>query len=192
MSMNSIGAQLPITSHGTRPKVIANSRRMSRSPWRIAGYPDSEGLICYNNLFGIWPKTEVNIEVLSAIINSPLVNAALFSKGYGRDNPVDVLEQIAVPFAVNIDSEKITELVHQYGELRLQLDQTFYQKAVIQKCIRILYKIDALILKAYDLPPKLERRLLEFFRGYNRPLPFKFLRLLPSRLQAIPTILQIH
>jgi hypothetical protein len=157
-----------------KPKVIANSRRISRSPWRIVGYPDSEELVCYKNFFGIWPRTEVNIEVLSAIINSPLVNAALFSKGYGRDNPVDVLEQIAVPFAVNIDSEKVTELVQQYGALRLQWNQAFHQEAIIQKFVMVLRKIDALILKAYDLPPKLEHRLLEFFRGYNRPLPFKF------------------
>jgi hypothetical protein len=157
-----------------KPKVVANSRRMSRSPWRIVGCPDSEGLVCYKNFFGIWPKTEVNIEVLSAIINSPLVNAALFSKGYGRDNPVDVLEQIAVPFAVNIEIEKVADLVQQYCALRLQLDQTFHKEAVIQKCVTILYKIDALILRAYDLPPKLERGLLEFFRGYHRPLPFEF------------------
>jgi len=157
-----------------KPKVIANSRRMSRSPWRIVGYPDSEGLVCHKNFFGIWPRTEVNIEVLSAIINSPLANATVFSKGYGRDNPVEVLEQIAVPFAEHIDSGKITELVRQYGSLRLQLDQSFHQEAVIQQCIRILHKIDALILKAYDLPPKLERGLLEFFRGYKRPLPFEF------------------
>jgi hypothetical protein len=157
-----------------KPKVIANSRRMSRSPWRIVGYPDSEGLVCYKNFFGIWPRTEVNIEVLSAIINSPLLNAALFSKGYGRDNPVDVLEQIPVPFADAIDSTQVTDLVRHYGTLRLQLDKSAHREATIQDCVRILYRIDALILKAYDLPPKLERRLLEFFRGYNRPLPFKF------------------
>jgi hypothetical protein len=35
-------------------------------------------------------------------------------------------------------------------------------------------KIDALVLKAYDLPPRLERQLLEVFREYPRPLPFPF------------------
>jgi hypothetical protein len=33
---------------------------------------------------------------------------------------------------------------------------------------------DALILKAYNLPPRLERKLLDFFRGYKRPVPFDF------------------
>ena len=32
---------------------------------------------------------------------------------------------------------------------------------------RLLVEIDAEVLKAYDLPPRLERRLLEFFRGHE-------------------------
>ncbi len=35
-------------------------------------------------------------------------------------------------------------------------------------------EIDGLILKAYDLPPRLERELLEYARGCVRPLPFPF------------------
>ena len=35
-------------------------------------------------------------------------------------------------------------------------------------------EIDGLILKAYDLPPRLERKLLERFRGHPRPVPFDF------------------
>ena len=35
-------------------------------------------------------------------------------------------------------------------------------------------EVDGLVLKAYDLPPRLERKLLDFFRGYQRPFPFVF------------------
>ncbi len=157
-----------------KPKVIANSRRISRSPWRIVGYSDSEGLVCSENFFGIWPITVINVDVLSAFINSPLINAALFSRCYGRNNYVNTIEQIPVPFINTIDSAKVAELVRHYGALRLQLDKSAHGEAVIQDCLRTLYRIDALILKAYDLPPKLERKLLEFFRGHQRPLPFDF------------------
>ena len=34
--------------------------------------------------------------------------------------------------------------------------------------------MDALILRGYNLPPWLERRLLEFFRGEKRPVSFDF------------------
>ena len=32
---------------------------------------------------------------------------------------------------------------------------------------RLLVAVDAQVLKAYELPPRLERRLLEFFRGHD-------------------------
>lgn len=156
------------------PKVIANSRRMSRGPWRIVGYPDSNGLVCYTNFFGIWPKRDINIDVLSALINSPLVNAALYLKGYGRDNLINTLEGIPVPFPKDIDKERIVFLVRHYTKLRSGIRKGSVKGLTIQKCISALMEIDGLILKAYGLPPRLERKLLEFFRGYRRPLPFDF------------------
>ena len=43
-----------------------------------------------------------------------------------------------------------------------------------QRAKNILLQMDALILKGYGLPPWLERRLLDFFRGERRPVPFEF------------------
>jgi len=43
-----------------------------------------------------------------------------------------------------------------------------------QRAQKILLQMDALILKGYGLPPWLERRLLDFFRGGHRPVPFDF------------------
>ena len=157
-----------------KPKVIANGRRISRGPWRIVGYPDSSGLVCTKNFIGIWPKSDINIEVLSAFINSPLVNAALYLKGYGRENSIRILEQIPIPLPGTIDTERITQLVKYYGKLRSGFKRGSATAPIIQKCIQTLMEIDSLILKAYDLPPRLERKLLEFFRGYPRPVPFHF------------------
>ena len=156
------------------PKVIANSRRISRGLWRIVGYPDSSGLVCYKNFFGIWPKRDINIEVLSALINSPLVNAELYLKGYGRDNSINTLEGISVPFPKDIDNERIVYLARHYTKLRLGIKKGSIKEPAIQECIKTLMEIDALILKAYDLPPRLERKLLDFFRGHPRPVPFDF------------------
>jgi hypothetical protein len=38
----------------------------------------------------------------------------------------------------------------------------------------VLLEIDALILRGYNLPPRMERQLLDFFRGQRRPVPFEF------------------
>lgn len=156
------------------PKVIANSRRISRGAWRIVGHPDPSGLVCYKNFFGIWPKIDLNIDVLSALTNSPLVNVTLYLKGYGRDNPINTLEQTPIPFPEAIDTARITHLVRHYSELRSEFEKDSGKETTTHECIKTLMTIDGLILKAYDLPPRLERKLLELFRGYPRPLPFDF------------------
>jgi hypothetical protein len=40
--------------------------------------------------------------------------------------------------------------------------------------------IDSLILKAYDLPPRIERKLLDFFNDYPRPVPVPFPNYFPA------------
>ncbi len=157
-----------------KPKVVANGRRISRGPWRIVACPDSSGLVCTKNFMGIWPKKDINIEVLSALINSPLVNAALYLKGYGCDNSIRILEQIPIPFPEVIDKERIGHLIKYYIKLKSTIMKESAKEPTIQEHIQILIEIDSLILKAYDLPPRLERKLLEFFRGYPRPVPFDF------------------
>lgn len=156
-----------------RPKVIVNRAIISRGPWRIVGVPDRNGLVCRENFIVIWPKTNITVEVISALINSSLVNAALYVRGGKRLNQNYMLEQIPIPFPEAIDTEKITRLVINYTNLRSKIEDSA-SEPIIQKCVQTLMEIDGLILKAYDLPPRLERKLLECFRGYPRPLPFDF------------------
>ena len=156
-----------------QPKVIANRAIISRGPWRIVGVPDRNGLVCRENFIAIWPKTNITVEVISALINSPLVNAALYVRGGKRLNQNYTLEQIPIPFPEAIDTEKITHLVINYANLRSRIEDSA-SEPIIQKCVQTLMEIDGLVLKAYDLPPRLERKLLEYFRGYPRPLPFDF------------------
>jgi hypothetical protein len=156
-----------------RPKVIVNRAVISRGPWRIVGVPDRNGLVCRENFIAIWPKTNITVEVISALINSPLVNAALYVRGGKRLNQNYMLEQIPIPFPEAIDTEKITRLVITYTDLRSKIEGSA-SEPIIQKCVQTLMEIDGLVLKAYDLPPRLERKLLEYFRGYPRPLPFDF------------------
>ena len=157
-----------------KPKVIANRHVIGSGPWQIVAFLDSSGLVCYQNLIGIWPKTDIGIEVLSALVNSPLANAALFVRQDKRDNGIKTVEQIPTPFRKNISVETITGLVRHYTNLRLGIKKGAAEKAANHQCIQTLMEIDGLILKAYDLPPRHERKLLDFFRGYPRPVPFGF------------------
>jgi len=157
-----------------RPKIITNRHIISRGPWRIVGHPDSTGLVCRENFIVIWPKTQLTVEVLSAVINSPLVNAFLFVREEKRSNRNVTLRHTPIPLPESIDSERITHLVGYYLKLRLRITEASSKKLSLREYLQTLMEIDSLILKAYDLPPRLERKLLEFFRGYPRPVPFAF------------------
>jgi hypothetical protein len=157
-----------------RPKIITNRHIISRGPWRIVGHPDSTGLVCRENFIVIWPKTELTVEILSALINSPLVNAFLFVREEKRRNRNVTLRHTPIPFPESIDSERITHLVEYYIKLRLGITEGSSKKLYLREYLQTLMEIDSLILKAYDLPPRLERKLLELFRGHPRPVPFNF------------------
>ena len=58
--------------------------------------------------------------------------------------------------------------------------------SAIEQARQALLQIDALVLKGYNLPPRLERQLLDFFRGAQRPVPFPFTEYFPASFR--PTI----
>lgn len=161
------------------PKVIVNKSRLSRSPWRIVGYPDHDGLVVSQYFTSLWPRDGINIEVISAIVNSPIANAMVYLNGFGRDNPIKLLEDIPIPPAKAIDIQEITRKVKYYIELRSSLGLLKNNK-LIDNMTATLLEIDGLLLKAYDLPPRIERKLLDFFSGLQRPVPFDFYEYFPD------------
>lgn len=155
------------------PKVIANQLVKSRGPWRIVGYPDRNGLVCYQTFYGIWPKNDISVELIAALINSPMINAFLWVREAKKHNKKITLFNAPIPSLDNIDSQAVAGLVSEYKYIfensNLTLDATRMENAR-----QILLKIDAAILRSYDLPPRLEKILLDVFSGYERPVPFMF------------------
>ncbi len=76
--------------HGwQKPKVILNASARSRGSWRIAAFPDSEGVTCYHTFTGVWSKTPRYDEwILSAILNSPVANAFVATREGKTNNPL--------------------------------------------------------------------------------------------------------
>lgn len=158
-----------------KDKVIVNHLRISRSPWRIAASPDKNNLILTENFLVIWPKEKLNIEILSALINSPIINGFVYEKEYGKHNRIRNLVGAPIPNIEIIEKNKIAFLVKHYIELRQNNEEESDRPSKSGQILpNILMEIDSLILKAYDLPPRLERKLLDLFRGHPRPVPFPF------------------
>jgi len=152
-----------------KPKVIANAHRLSRGPWRIAAVPDEDGLVCYHNFHGIWPVGESHLEVIAAILNSPVANAYLAT--HERvDNRKNSVENIPIPQLGDTETQTLINLVYSYIELKNKWKTNLLEGDDAKENSKLLImQIDAILLKAYDLPPKLERQLLDYFIGSKRP-----------------------
>jgi hypothetical protein len=171
-----------------KPKVIANAARRSRGAWTIESAVDETGLVCSQRFHGIWPTSTFPIEVIAAILNGPVANAFVETQRPQRDNQIRLIEQIPIPSFAPKQIQSIVTLVREYQAFRQQwLVQPDRSEYFEQLCLQIIYQIDAEILAAYDLPPRLERELLDYFAGYQRPGPVNFDRYYPSDFRpAIP------
>lgn len=157
-------------------KVVIPASRMSRSPWRYAAAIDTEGRIISRGFYAVWPKTEtVNVEVLAALLNSPIAAAFTYAHSFQWTIPKRAYQDIPIPEMPSDSMQIIYSLVHNY------LEALHNNKAEVKN---ILLQIDAEILKLYKLPPRLERQLLNIFWGHKRPVPFEFTGYIPVEIDS--------
>ena len=163
------------------PKLVVNARRVARGNWKIAASPDYRGLMCFQYFHGIWPTCNIPLEVLAAILNGPVANAFVAVREVQRDIRIQTLKNVPVPNFHPDTEQTISSLVRQYNEVRGQwlLGIIPVSQAHVT-CKRLLQWVDAEVLKAYDLPPRFERSLLDFFSGHSRPGPIKFTQYFPD------------
>jgi type I restriction-modification system DNA methylase subunit len=151
-----------------KPKVLLNAARISRGPWRISAAYDESGLAASQAFFGVW-STDALIppEAVEAILNSPLANAFVAEHATNQHLTNDLLKQLPLPRRGGY--EALRKAVGRYRQARANLRQSaLYPPGSSAHLNRLLVEVDAEVLKAFDLPPRLERRLLEFFRGHER------------------------
>jgi hypothetical protein len=171
-----------------QPKIIVNAARLSRGPWIIAAAIDMQGLAVTQNFHGIWATTDIPLEILAAVLNSPVANAFVSTHRTSRHNQVRIIKQIPFPRFKTIQTRSIVALVGQYRALRAAW-RTQPERAheFEQACLEVIRQIDAAVLEAYDLPPRLEKELLDYFAGHPRPGPVYFDRYYPPDFRpAIP------
>ncbi|MBB4102948.1 N-6 DNA methylase [Allorhizobium borbori] len=157
----------PLSRPWHLPKVLTNVARLSRGPWRIAAAYDTSGLVASQAFFGIWTEaTDLPGEALEAILNGPLTNAFVAERASNQHFTNELLKRLPVPKTT--DYRAIVDAVHTYKSERNVADQAgLVSIATLDHLASLLIDIDAQVLKAYDLPPRIERRLLEYFRGHE-------------------------
>ena len=150
-----------------RPKLIVNSGRLSRGPWRIGAALDKHGLLCSQQFFGLWPRKSVaDTQLLSfaAMLNGPIANAFLATHSPANRIRISAMEQIPVP---SVLPSHLGDLVASYIE---HLREPELPGLRDKQAETLLTMIDAAVLAAYDLPPRLEQQLRDYFREANRPV----------------------
>ena len=109
--------------------------------------------------------------MLSAVLNGPVANA-YSACAEGLYIPLSVLEAVPVPEFSELSRREIERAVSDYLSAVRAHD--------VEKAGAILRQIDALVLSAYGLPPRIERKLLDYFSGHGRPVPFQFGNYFPA------------
>jgi len=148
-----------------RPKVILNANRRSRGPWRLSAFADFEKLTCYRTFLAVWPNDARLTTAIAAVLNSPVANG-LAATREGPNIPHETIEKLPMPQFSNDQLEAIDNAVADYSS-RVDASDWLSADAALRY-------IDAIVLQAYDLPPRVERKLLDHFRGRIRPVPLDF------------------
>ena len=159
------------------PKVVVGAARGSRAKWRLKAAADYSGLVFSQRFIAVWPGPEWTANALSAVLNSPVASAYLATKESNRDNLQQTIEAIPMPRLGAEAVARLDELVREYG-------QAVAAAARGTRPRSILLEIDATVLGGYDLPPRLEWAVLEFFRGFSRPVDHEFGNYYPKGMKS--------
>jgi hypothetical protein len=97
-------------------------------------------------------------------LNGPVANAFIAVHSPANRIRASAIEQIPIPPSI---PKELPDLVAEYSA-RLANIQALEEDD--EHLAALLTQIDAAVLEAYDLPPRLERQLLEYFRDAERPV----------------------
>jgi len=170
----------------SKPKAIVPKARVSRGHWRMVAFPDREGITCHHTFYGVWPTSAKYDEVvLAAILNSPVANAFVATREGNRDITAEVLRLIPIPVFSPGQRDQLHELVARYQKSIATLPLDMPENAE-----RLLLEIDSVILDAYHMPPRLERKLLDYFNDNDRKVDHSFGNYYPATFDVFVPLSQ--
>jgi len=152
-----------------RPQVLVNYAPVSREAWRLKATLDEEGRALTSRFIAVRPRRqEVTALYLWAILNSPVANAFAHCHLGKRDNLVGTMRRMPVPAWSAASAAQIEQAAMRCRALATSTGPLYEAGATAEGIRRALLEMDAAVLQAYDLPPRLERQLLDLFAGVER------------------------
>lgn len=154
---------------GHAGQVIVNHARASRGPWTMRAWLDREGCSVKGNFLVVRSTANgVSGLFLWALLNSPIANAYVYGKATKRHIFGGDLLGLPLPAATRERFVEIEVAAEAYLSTVKELSKALVPEEARTAIKRALVNLDAAVLRAYDLPPRLERQLLDLFTGVER------------------------
>jgi hypothetical protein len=152
-----------------KPQVLLNYAPVARRAWKLKATLDARGLALTSRFSAIRPKSGgPSALYLWAIMNSPVANAFAYDQLGKRDILVGTMRRMPMPPCSDTRAAQIEQAAMRYRAIAAS-DGPLFDSSATPKIIRqALLEMDAAVLRAYDLPPRLERQLLDLFTGVER------------------------
>jgi len=151
------------------PQIILPYHPVSGFGWRLKAVIDCEGHAIKSNWTAVRPKSaETPLEYLWAVLNSPIANAFVTCFLPKMNLLTGKLGRLPMPIVSTDGLNRTVAAARRYSELVKGSDHFTLGEPEEGPIRQALCSMDASVLHAYDLPPRLERELLDLFRGAER------------------------
>lgn len=168
------------------PQILLNYARVSLGPWRLKALIDREGHPVTSSYLVVRPKTkDWSLEALWGLLNSPFANAYAYCNSMERLNLTGMIRTLPLPPCEVSSFDRLSNLVVKYFTLFSSQGEVLWSEVNGKLSEQQMLAIDAEVMRLYDLPPRLERQVLDFFAGWKRPgLQFDFWRYFPPEFDS--------
>ena len=148
-----------------KPQVLVNYSPVTRGPWRIKALLDPAGRAVTNTYTTVRPHDGGPSAIfLWAVLNSPLANAFVYCNALKRHIYDTLIGSFRLPNRWKGHHAAVVAAASEYLRLVQGPEDFKLQGEDDSATCEALLKMDAAVLKAYGLPIRLERSVLDLFR----------------------------
>jgi len=146
-------------------QVLVNYSPVMRGPWRIKALLDEGGHAVTNTYTTVRPREgAVHATFLWALLNSPLANAYVYCNSLKRHIYDSLIASFPLPQDWEDHVARVVSAAQQYLGLVRESQQFQLQGENESAVCEALLRMDAAVIRAYSLPVRLERAVLDLFR----------------------------
>lgn len=150
-----------------KSQIVVNHGRTA-APWLVRAILDPAGHAVSDNFMVVRPICRLPLEYFWAILNSPFANAFAYASRTARHVLAGTIEKMPVPNASHRDIDLVVQAAKEYLAIAKSAGGPMWGEQNEMAVKNALLRMDAEVLRLYDLPPRLERQILDIFSGKKR------------------------